>query len=167
VSNERWPVNRKGFGRKRLWPNVRYYPGICLDGLRKTTESLIQDSRSPDRDLNPGPPEYEAGALTTRPSEFRMFVMFVCRVFVASVSTVQDTHFGSNKVFIFLTHPLHKQHEINTCGSRMSFAIFYLWNDGTIWHLGSTITVVLSNYLRSVSARFVNSKVTWSSNQTL
>jgi hypothetical protein len=26
-----------------------------------------QDSRSPRRDLNPGPPEYEAGMLTTRP----------------------------------------------------------------------------------------------------
>jgi hypothetical protein len=26
-----------------------------------------QDSWSPGRDLNPGPPEYEAGALTTRP----------------------------------------------------------------------------------------------------
>jgi hypothetical protein len=41
--------------------------GICLEGLRKTTKNLSQDSRSPGRDLNPGPPEYEAGVLTTRP----------------------------------------------------------------------------------------------------
>jgi hypothetical protein len=39
---------------------------ICLEGLRKTTKNLSQDSRSPGRDLNPGPPEYKAGVLTTR-----------------------------------------------------------------------------------------------------
>jgi hypothetical protein len=50
-----------------LWPNFRYYLGICLEGLRKTTKNLSQVSRSPGRDLNPGPPEYEAGVLTTRP----------------------------------------------------------------------------------------------------
>jgi hypothetical protein len=27
---------------------------------------ISQDSRSPGRDLNPGPPKYEAGVLTTR-----------------------------------------------------------------------------------------------------
>jgi hypothetical protein len=31
------------------------------------TKNLSQDSRSPGRDLKPGPPEYEAGVLTTRP----------------------------------------------------------------------------------------------------
>jgi hypothetical protein len=46
---------------------VRLYPGIRLDGLRKTTKSRSQDKRSPGRDLNPRPPEYEAGVLTTRP----------------------------------------------------------------------------------------------------
>jgi hypothetical protein len=53
--------------KKRSWPNLRYYSGICLEGLRKTTKNLSQDSRSPGRDLDPGPPEYEAGVLTTRP----------------------------------------------------------------------------------------------------
>jgi hypothetical protein len=52
-------MNWKGCGRKRSWPNLRYYPGICLEGLRKTTKNLSQDNRSPGRDLNPGPPEYE------------------------------------------------------------------------------------------------------------
>jgi hypothetical protein len=51
-------MNWKGCGRKRSWPNLRYYPGICLEGLRKTTKNLSQDSRSP--------PEYEAGELTTQ-----------------------------------------------------------------------------------------------------
>jgi hypothetical protein len=56
----------KGFGRKRSWPSLWYYPGIPLEGLKKTTEVLYQDSLSPGRDFNPGPPEYE-GVLTTRP----------------------------------------------------------------------------------------------------
>jgi hypothetical protein len=51
---------------ERMWPNLRYYPNICLEGLRKTTKSLSQDSRSPGRDLNLGPPKYEAGVLTTQ-----------------------------------------------------------------------------------------------------
>jgi hypothetical protein len=59
-------VNWKGFGRKRSWTNLGKYPGICVEGLRKATKVLIQDSRSPCRDLNPGPPEYEAGVLITR-----------------------------------------------------------------------------------------------------
>jgi hypothetical protein len=45
----------------------RHYPRIYLEGLKKTTKSLSQDTRSPSRNLNPGPPEYEAGVLTTRP----------------------------------------------------------------------------------------------------
>jgi hypothetical protein len=46
---------------------LRYYPGIGLEELRKTTKNLNQDSRFPGRDLKPGPTEYEAGVLTTRP----------------------------------------------------------------------------------------------------
>jgi hypothetical protein len=57
-------INWKGCERKRSWPNLRHCPGICLDGLRKTTKNLGQDSRSPGPDLNLGPPEYEAGVLT-------------------------------------------------------------------------------------------------------
>jgi hypothetical protein len=40
-----------------------YLPG----GTEKNYENLRQDSRSPGRDLNPWPSEYEAGLLTTRP----------------------------------------------------------------------------------------------------
>jgi hypothetical protein len=46
---------------------LRHYPSICLEGLRKTTKNLSQDSRPPGRDLNPAPPEYESGVLDTRP----------------------------------------------------------------------------------------------------
>jgi hypothetical protein len=44
---------------------TRYYPGIRLEGLRKTTKDLNRDSQSPGRDVSPGPPEFEAGVLTT------------------------------------------------------------------------------------------------------
>jgi hypothetical protein len=57
-------INWKGCGRKRSWPNLRYYPGICPERLRKTTEILSNDSQSPSSDLNLGPPEYEGGVLT-------------------------------------------------------------------------------------------------------
>jgi hypothetical protein len=59
-------VKCKGHGRKRSWPNLRYYLGICLEGLIKTTKNLSEDSWSPGRDLNPETPEYEAGALSDR-----------------------------------------------------------------------------------------------------
>jgi hypothetical protein len=61
-----WYVNDE-LERKRSWPNLRYCPDIRLKGLRKTTKKLIQDSRSPNRDLNPGPPKYERGEITSQP----------------------------------------------------------------------------------------------------
>jgi hypothetical protein len=45
---------------------LRYYPDICIEGLRKPTKNISQDSRSSGRDLKPGPPENKAGVLTTR-----------------------------------------------------------------------------------------------------
>jgi hypothetical protein len=55
-------MNGKGYVRNRSWPNLRHYPGICLEGLRKT---ISEDSLSPGQGLNLGPPEYEAEVLTT------------------------------------------------------------------------------------------------------
>jgi hypothetical protein len=46
---------------------LKYYSGICMERLRKTTKNLSHDSRSPGRYLNLGPPEYEAGVFYTRP----------------------------------------------------------------------------------------------------
>jgi hypothetical protein len=59
-------MNWKGYGRKWAWPNLRYYPGICLEGLRKATKNASQNNRSAGRDLNPGPPVYEAEVLIIR-----------------------------------------------------------------------------------------------------
>jgi hypothetical protein len=53
-------MNWKGCGRKRSWPNLRYYLGICL-GLRKTTKNLSQNSQALGKDFNSGSSEYEAG----------------------------------------------------------------------------------------------------------
>jgi hypothetical protein len=38
-----------------------------MEGLRKTTKNRSLDSLSSGRDLNPGPPEYEAEVLTSQP----------------------------------------------------------------------------------------------------
>jgi hypothetical protein len=46
-------MDRKGCGRKRLWPNLSYNP--CCHQERQW------DSQSPGRDLNPELPKYGAG----------------------------------------------------------------------------------------------------------
>jgi hypothetical protein len=37
---------------------LRYYPGMFLEELNKTMQSVIQDSRSRGRDSNREPPKY-------------------------------------------------------------------------------------------------------------
>jgi hypothetical protein len=57
---------------ERIWKEAAVasflgcYPGIRLEGLRKTTKN-VQDSQSSDRNLNQGPLEHEAEILTIRP----------------------------------------------------------------------------------------------------
>jgi hypothetical protein len=55
--------NFEGGGRGQF---LGYYPVIYLGGTKETRK---KNSGRPvsNRDLNPGPPEYEAGVLTTRP----------------------------------------------------------------------------------------------------
>jgi hypothetical protein len=60
-------LNWKEVIRKRSWPNFKILSWQSPGGLRKNTENVSQDSRSAGRDLNQGPPEYEAGMLTTQP----------------------------------------------------------------------------------------------------
>jgi hypothetical protein len=42
-------INCKGCGKKWSWPNLRHYPGMCLEGLRKTSKppsgDLVSGSR--------------------------------------------------------------------------------------------------------------------------
>jgi hypothetical protein len=56
-------INWKGFARKLSWPKLRYHPGTCLEGVRKTTRDLTQANRCPDRDSNLASPEYKPTAL--------------------------------------------------------------------------------------------------------
>jgi hypothetical protein len=34
-------VNWKGFRRERSWPNLGYYPSICLEELRKAKKKTL------------------------------------------------------------------------------------------------------------------------------
>jgi hypothetical protein len=54
-------------GTKPSSPDLRYYPSIILEGLRKPMTSLSQHNWPPGLGLNSGPLEYEAGVPTTRP----------------------------------------------------------------------------------------------------
>jgi hypothetical protein len=59
---DEWCIGKdvEGSGRGLI---LRYFPA----GTEENHENLSQDSRSPGRNLNLGPPKYEAGLLTTRP----------------------------------------------------------------------------------------------------
>jgi hypothetical protein len=35
-------MNWKGYERKQSWPSLRYYPGIWLEVLRKTTKTSVR-----------------------------------------------------------------------------------------------------------------------------
>jgi hypothetical protein len=56
-----WQVNAE---LERMWREA-VVAGIFLEVLIKTKNYLCQDSRSPGRDMNSGPPVYEAGMLNT------------------------------------------------------------------------------------------------------
>jgi hypothetical protein len=47
----------KGCVRQVSWPYLRYYPGICMEGFKKTMKTLSQHSRSLGQDLNVRPPK--------------------------------------------------------------------------------------------------------------
>jgi hypothetical protein len=60
-------MNEKGFCRKQSRPDFKVLSLHLLGGTEETHENLNQNSRSPVRELKPGPPDYEAGMLTTQP----------------------------------------------------------------------------------------------------
>jgi hypothetical protein len=60
-------MNWKGCRRSGSNLILRYYLGIRLEGQRRITKNLSKSSRSPERDLNPRPPKYEAGVLSISP----------------------------------------------------------------------------------------------------
>jgi hypothetical protein len=62
-------INWKGFGRTWSWPNFKLLSWHFPEGTEKNqaTKDVSQDSRSPERDLNPKLPEYEEEVLSIRP----------------------------------------------------------------------------------------------------
>jgi hypothetical protein len=53
----------EGYGWKHR--DLIYFPGVSLDGVRKSTKNLSPDGSSPGRDLNQGPLEYKTGMQAT------------------------------------------------------------------------------------------------------
>jgi hypothetical protein len=60
-------VNWKGFRGKGSLPSFWYYPGFRLEDRGKPRKTSIRIAGHRGQDLNPGPKEYEAGVLITRP----------------------------------------------------------------------------------------------------
>jgi hypothetical protein len=56
-------MNSKRCGRKRLWPDFRYYTDIWLEGLRKTAKDINCHTGCPSRDSNRLLPEYKSETL--------------------------------------------------------------------------------------------------------
>jgi hypothetical protein len=56
VSNHIMISELEGMYNKSPWPNLGFYPGICLEGPQKY---IGQGSSSLDWDLKPGPPKYK------------------------------------------------------------------------------------------------------------
>jgi hypothetical protein len=85
-----YSIERRGDKWMMNWEHVegidrglilRYYPSIYLEWLRKSLETLSQDSQSSGRYLNPRPPEYVAGMLITRPRRSVSFFRSFCPSF--------------------------------------------------------------------------------------
>jgi hypothetical protein len=55
-----------GLRKKRYWPAFNIIFHFRLEKLRKLTKNLCRSSRSLGRDLNPGPPKYQARMLTAQ-----------------------------------------------------------------------------------------------------
>jgi len=50
--NEYLTSDFKSYQMMRPWRNVKYYPGVFFEEMRKTTETRIRDSLYRDRYLN-------------------------------------------------------------------------------------------------------------------
>jgi hypothetical protein len=46
-----------------LWLNLRYYTGICIEGLGKAATMRCQNSRCPSRDSNQSPSKQHSETL--------------------------------------------------------------------------------------------------------
>jgi hypothetical protein len=115
----KWRVGKDVEGSGRV-PIIRYYPILSMEGLRKTIKNLSQHSRSPSRDLNPGPAEYEARLLTTQPGRlvFRYIIhehrdRTVCTLRVQAIGVCAMAQAVSHRP---LTAEARVRVRVNPCG---------------------------------------------------
>jgi hypothetical protein len=73
---------------------LSYHPYICLEGLGTTTKDIGKNRLSPGRNLNPGPLEYKAGVLITRPH--------VLYVLASAVKDIYGFYCRSVSVYFYL-----------------------------------------------------------------
>jgi hypothetical protein len=93
---------------------LRYYPGICLERQRKTTKVLSQDSRYPDRVLNPGHLEYEA-VLTHSTTTFSVSINMIHPLQISSFLYIFKTSVRfCNNTFLRLNEQNKNQVESNS-----------------------------------------------------
>jgi len=52
IVNNEAEKDSEGYGRALMLGTKIYYPGICLEELRKNTCNFVQSSRYPERDSN-------------------------------------------------------------------------------------------------------------------
>jgi hypothetical protein len=108
-------IHWKGYGRKRSWPNLIYYPCICLEELSKTTKHLSQNSRSRGLNLNTRSPEYKAGMLTTRPRRSILLLYLTPSLTKFSYEGCTTWHQPSLLLFNFLKSRNSNMAETQTC----------------------------------------------------
>jgi hypothetical protein len=60
-------MNYKKYRRRWSWPNSKVLSWHMPGGTEENHNILSQNNRSPGKNVNLGPPEYEVGVLTTQP----------------------------------------------------------------------------------------------------
>jgi hypothetical protein len=115
-----WIMSWKGYGRKRSWPNLKYYLCIFRDRIGKTTKNLTKIILSPGFSAqDTGPPRYE-GRLPT------IWSLRSVRRFLVYLTMFSQLH------RLYTSHRMRGwQSVVNT--AMLSFSYFYIlikrfWN---------------------------------------
>jgi hypothetical protein len=91
----KWMLSCNGYGRKQSSLNFNVLSQNLSGKTEENYKNLSQNSQYTGRDLNPGPPEYEAGVLTW------MFYYFRCMQFIDKVQfhTYYQKNWSKWKIF--------------------------------------------------------------------
>jgi hypothetical protein len=88
-------VNLKPCGRESVWPNLRYSPGICLEILRKTTDSCTITHLSQNFNLDPSNIQQGQSWEKTHVIHAAVHPVVVWRIFIR---TKFDTYFIAGRM---------------------------------------------------------------------